>query len=83
VYIVRKTDAGASVHINVVLKLSDSLLKYGRTVVTDNYYTSVELTSKLLGHGTHHLGTVHAVHILAHYILTRKEINMNSKCVIW
>jgi hypothetical protein len=68
---------GASVRINMVLKLSDSLLRCGRTVVTDNYYSNVELTSKLLDHDTHHLGTLHAIHIfLAHYILTRKEINM-------
>jgi hypothetical protein len=44
---------------NVVLKISDSLLAYRRTVVTDNYYTSVELVNNLHDFDTNHLGTMH------------------------
>jgi hypothetical protein len=49
----------ASVPINVVLKLSDSLLGCQKITVTDNYYTSVELANKLYDCDTHYLGTLH------------------------
>jgi hypothetical protein len=43
---------------NMVLKLLDSLLGCGRTVVSSNCYISVELTNKLLDHDIHLLGTL-------------------------
>lgn len=42
----------------VVMELCDKYLDAGRTVVTDNYYTSVPLAIKLLDRNTHLLGTL-------------------------
>ncbi|KAB0790392.1 hypothetical protein PPYR_15240, partial [Photinus pyralis] len=59
-YCGKEKDAGASVPTNVVMKLSEKLLNTGRTIVTDNYYTSLELANKLLDNKTHLLGTLRA-----------------------
>ncbi|KAJ8949766.1 hypothetical protein NQ314_008119 [Rhamnusium bicolor] len=47
-YCGKHADAGVSVPTKVVMELSQNLLNSGRTVVTDNYYTSLELANKLL-----------------------------------
>lgn len=54
----KEKDATASVPTKVVMKLSEKLLNAGRTIVTDNYYTSLELANKLLDKQTHLLGTL-------------------------
>lgn len=43
---------------SVVLKLTQNLLDAGRTIVVDNYYTSIELASALLERNTYILGTL-------------------------
>lgn len=43
---------------SVVMKLCEPLLNTGRTLVTDNWYTSIELAEKLLENGTHIVGTL-------------------------
>lgn len=47
-----------SVPSQVVLNLTRDLLNSGRTIVVDNYYTSVELAHKLLENNTHIIGTL-------------------------
>ena len=40
------------------MQFSDKLPNMGRTVVIDNYYTSLELANKLFDNGTHLIGTI-------------------------
>ena len=47
-----------SVAEDVVMKLMDGLLDRGRTLYTDNWYTSVVLAKKLLQRKTNLVGTV-------------------------
>lgn len=49
---------GGNVPTNIVMDLSEKLLGEGRTIVTDNYYTSIDLAKKLLQRQTHLLGTL-------------------------
>ncbi|CAH2006536.1 unnamed protein product [Acanthoscelides obtectus] len=58
VYCGKEKDAGASVPTNIVLSLAENLLDSGRTIVTDNYYTSLDLANKLLDRQTHLIGTL-------------------------
>lgn len=58
IYCGKEQDAGASVPSNVVMTLSECLLDTGRTVVVDNYYTSLDLANKLLDRKTHLVGTL-------------------------
>nr|CAH7759104.1 unnamed protein product [Callosobruchus chinensis] len=51
-------EGNASGPRNVVLKLSKDLLDTGKTVVADNYYTSLELANIVLDHKTHLVGTL-------------------------
>jgi Transposase IS4 len=53
-----KTDAKLSVPTTVVLRLSQPYLNAGRTLVTDNYFTSIELANKLLDMQSHLVGTL-------------------------
>lgn len=48
----------ASVPTQVVMQLLNRCLDEGRTLCTDNYYTSVELAKKLLDRKTHLVGTL-------------------------
>lgn len=43
---------------SVVMNLCKPILNCGRTVITDNWYTSVELATNLLNNQTHLVGTV-------------------------
>lgn len=56
----KERDPGGAVPTNVVLQLSEKLLHEGRTIVTDNYYSSIDLANKLLDRKTHLLGTLRA-----------------------
>ncbi|KAJ8964381.1 hypothetical protein NQ314_004946 [Rhamnusium bicolor] len=49
---------GVSVADKVVLGLMNNLLDSGRTLFTDNWYTSVGLARKLATRGTHLMGTL-------------------------
>lgn len=49
---------GESSSQRVVLTLADGLLNKGRTIYTDNYYTSITLAHALLGKNTHLVGTL-------------------------
>ena len=53
-----KNDRTFSMPTEIVLNLSQPYLNNGRTLVTDNFYTSVELANKLLQSRTHLVGTV-------------------------
>lgn len=43
-----------------MIKLSERLLNSGRTIVADNYYTSLELANILLDKETHYIATLRA-----------------------
>ncbi|CAH1982586.1 unnamed protein product [Acanthoscelides obtectus] len=43
---------------SVVMELCESVLNVGRTVYTDNWYTSIDLANKLLDKKTHLVGTL-------------------------
>lgn len=57
-YAEKERDPNCTVPTKIVMQLSEKLLNKGRTAVTDNYYTSLELAHKLLHHETHLLGTL-------------------------
>lgn len=54
----RERNVDCTVPTKIVMDLSEKLLDQGRTAVTDNYYTSIELANKLLRRKTHLLGTL-------------------------
>lgn len=58
VYTGRVPAVAASIPSDVVLALSDPYLDEGRTLTTDNYFTSVTLARDLLKRRTHLLGTL-------------------------
>ncbi|XP_050507475.1 piggyBac transposable element-derived protein 4-like [Diabrotica virgifera virgifera] len=61
IYAGKETREGnASVPTNIVINLSKDLLNSGRTIIADNYYTSLELTNILLENKTHYIGTLRA-----------------------
>ena len=53
-----KSDRVLSLPTEVAMQLSEPYLNAGRTLVTDNFYTSIELANKLLDAHTHLVGTV-------------------------
>lgn len=55
-----RNEGTGSVPTNIVIKLSERLLDSGRTIIADNYYTSLELSNYLLDHKTHYVGTLRA-----------------------
>lgn len=54
----KERDPNCTVPTKIVMELSEKLLDNGRTAITDNYYTSLELARKLLDRQTHLLGTL-------------------------
>lgn len=58
IYAGKQRDPSGAVPTNVVMNLAEKLLDAGRTIVTDNYYSSIELANKLLDRRTHLLGTL-------------------------
>lgn len=58
VYCGKESDKNSSVPSKVVISLMDGLLNEGRTLCTDNYYTSVSLAHELLKKKTHLIGTL-------------------------
>lgn len=58
VYCGKERDPSGAVPTKVVMKLSEGLLDAGRTIVTDNYYSSLQLANCLLDRETHLLGTL-------------------------
>lgn len=54
----RERNVDCTVPTKIVMDLSEKLLDQGRTAVTDNYYTSIELANKLLRRKTHLLATL-------------------------
>ncbi|XP_015375256.1 PREDICTED: piggyBac transposable element-derived protein 4-like [Diuraphis noxia] len=49
---------GKGLACRVVLELSNPFLNAGRTIVTDNFYTSLPLANELLENNTHLIGTL-------------------------
>lgn len=58
IYCGKETIDGLTVPTTVVMNLCEHLLDCGRSIYVDNYYTSVELTHKLLDRNTHLVGTL-------------------------
>ncbi|KAJ8877229.1 hypothetical protein PR048_021683 [Dryococelus australis] len=58
VYCGKERDPSGAVPTKIVMKLSEGLLDAGRTIVTDNYYSSLQLANCLLDRKTHVLGTL-------------------------
>ncbi|KAJ8975404.1 hypothetical protein NQ317_001944 [Molorchus minor] len=57
-YAGKERDPNISVPTKTVMFLAEKLLNAGRTIITDNYYTSLELANQLLNQKTHLLGTL-------------------------
>lgn len=66
---------GVSVADKVVLELMDNLLDSGRTLFTDNWYTSVGLARKLAAHSTHLVGTLRSNRKCNPKQVTKSSIN--------
>lgn len=58
VYCGKSKDLNVSVPSKIVMELMGNLLDKGRTLCTDNYYTSVSLAVSLLRRNTHLIGTL-------------------------
>lgn len=58
IYAGRNLDRERTTPTGVVMRLSEPLLNCGRTLVTDNWYTSVDLAKQLLDKQTHLIGTL-------------------------
>lgn len=58
VYAGKEADGGVSVPTKIVTSLAENLLDSGRVIITDNYYTSLELANILLDRKTHLIGTL-------------------------
>ena len=58
VYAGRERDPQGAVPTMVVMQLADGLLDRGRTIITDNYYSIIDLATRLLGRQTHLLGAL-------------------------
>ena len=56
----KDVDNGLVLATNVVLKLAQLYLDAGRTLSTDNFYTSLPLARALLHQKTHSVGTLRA-----------------------
>ncbi|XP_050301576.1 piggyBac transposable element-derived protein 4-like [Anthonomus grandis grandis] len=60
VYTGREKSSEFAVSEKVVMELMEGLLDSGRTLYTDNYYTSVSLAKRLIDRKTHLVGTIRA-----------------------
>lgn len=58
IYCGKEQTQGCAVPTSVVMNLMTNLLDCGRTLCTDNYYTSVSLANALLQQHTHLIGTL-------------------------
>lgn len=58
VYAGKNNDQTNTTPLNVVMSLCSDLLYKGHTLVTDNWYTSIDLAKKLLNAETHLVGTI-------------------------
>lgn len=58
VYAGKEAVSDGSVGINIVLELAEPFLNFGRTMIVDNWYTSIELTEKLGMHNTYLIETL-------------------------
>ncbi|KAF2905975.1 hypothetical protein ILUMI_00206 [Ignelater luminosus] len=67
-----------SASTNVVFSLMDTLLDTGRTLYTDDYYTSVSLASQLLQRKTHLVGTVRSNRKYNSKSVVNKELKKNE-----
>nr|CAI5837030.1 unnamed protein product [Callosobruchus analis] len=78
VYCSKDTQNGGNASSNVVMSLLDGLVDQGRTLYTDNYYTSVSLAHKLIDRKTHLVGTVRANRKLNCTEVVRRKIKKNE-----
>jgi len=60
IYAGKEAVQGLEVSTKIVLELTHEYLNFGRTIYTDNKYTSVNLAHKLLEQNTHLVGTLRA-----------------------
>lgn len=58
VYTGRESEPGVEVSTKIVMEMSEEYLDFGRTVYTDNWYTSVNLAHKLLSRSTNLVGAL-------------------------
>lgn len=60
IYAGKEAVQGLDVSTKIVMELTREYLNFGRTIYTDNWYTSVNLAHKLLEQSTHLVGTLSA-----------------------
>ncbi|CAH1384290.1 unnamed protein product [Tenebrio molitor] len=77
-YCVKDTQHGGNASSNVVMSLMSSLLDTGRTLYTDNFYTSVTLAHELIKRKTHLVGTVRTNRKMNCVDVTKQKINKNE-----
>lgn len=54
----REAEVGVEVSTKIVMEMSEEYLDFGRTIYTDNWYTSVNLAHKLITRSTNLIGTL-------------------------
>uniref|UniRef100_S4P9J6 PiggyBac transposable element-derived protein 4 n=2 Tax=Pararge aegeria TaxID=116150 RepID=S4P9J6_9NEOP len=78
----RTTSTTQNVSSEIVMKLSDQYLNAGRSIVTDNYYTSVTLANSLLQKSTHLLGTLRKNRKGLPKELLKEKLKKGETCVM-
>lgn len=58
VYAGKEAAPDGSVGTNIVMELAEPFLNFGRIMIVDNWYTSIELAEKLGEHNTYLIGTL-------------------------
>lgn len=78
IYCGKSKDENVSVPTKIVLDLMENLLDSGRTLCTDNYYTSVSLALALLERKTHLLGTLRSNRKFNPKNVTQKKLQVGE-----
>jgi hypothetical protein len=78
IYCGKDTQQGGNASSNVVMSLMSSLLDTGRTLYTDNFYTSVTLAHELKKRKTHLVSTVRTNRKMNCVDVTKQKIKKNE-----
>jgi hypothetical protein len=78
IYCGKDTQQGGNASSNVVMSLMSSLLDTGRTLYTDNFYTSVTLAHELTKRKTHLVSTVRTNRKMNCVDVTKQKIKKNE-----
>lgn len=82
VYAGKETTSVGSVASNIMMELVEPFLNFGRTLILDNWYTSVELAEKLGEHNTYLIGTLRSNRKSNPRDIVKHRLKKKKKCVL-